>query len=785
MSATRPLFLVVSTAGLTAALADGRVVAVLPGRLPGIGNDPAEHLDPALMQVVDPTGVILVDRPIPLVVLDSGVHAWSPVLGRRIRLGRDQLDVLSFPNEGIPIESDWGQRLIPLVGAGVLETGRTSDRRSSGGYLRTTAGSTVPDRPEPLDQSPGSGIPVHLVCASHIAAAPLGLGMLAAAVTTHDDGRLLDVFDLRPIRRETESTAREVASTGRSGVLMCSNYMWSVSENLALCKEVKALTPRSVTVHGGPSTPKYDGDIDAFFGAHAYVDILVLGEGEVTVVEVLDRLADRMSPDDVAGVPGTVVRRSDGSIHRGPPRERVADLSTLASPYLLGLFDHLDGGLLDLMTVETNRGCPYCCTFCDWGSATMSRIRQFPIQRVLEELRWVAQRRTGTVFIADANFGVLPRDLQIAQHIVDLRRSLGSPETVLVSFAKNQTHRAVDIVRTWIDGGVVTEGSIALQSSDEATLDAVHRRNIKVEQYDELTAEFRRLGLPLAVDLMLGLPGSTVASFRSDLQRCVDGELTARVYPTVVLPNSPMNEPAYREKHRIQTDHNDVVVSCSSFDDDDYRAMLRLRRLHRAGDHFGVFRYVARWTQADHSVPALDLYSLIDDRVESEPERWPSLVWVAQHLPRWTVPPPGWPPMLSELRELLLQHLGLPDDSAMATALLVQLTHLPEPGALFPRTTGLAHDYVAWSRSLDDGDRQPLISFEPGSVTVSDPRGICAGGSPAHFRHHSHPDVDSVMSNEFWIADDWELSSPLSRRTPQVLADELRERSRPLEGSPS
>lgn len=45
------------------------------------------------------------------------------------------------------------------------------------------------------------------------------------------------------------------------------------------------------------------------------------------------------------------------------------------SPYLTGEFDEIDPARWRSATIETNRGCPYGCTYCDWGSATLSRIR--------------------------------------------------------------------------------------------------------------------------------------------------------------------------------------------------------------------------------------------------------------------------------------------------------------------------------------------------------------------------------------------------------------------------
>jgi CubicO group peptidase (beta-lactamase class C family) len=116
----------------------------------------------------------------------------------------------------------------------------------------------------------------------------------------------------------------------------------------------------------------------------------------------------------------------------------------------------------------------------------------------------------------------------------------------VTNYAKNTTKHVKEIVSAWVNAGILTEGILSLQSMDAGTLDAVRRNNIKVEKYDDLAKEFRRSRLPLFVDLMLGLPGTTCASFRRDLQGCIDREVTAKIFPTEMLVNSPMNDPAYR-----------------------------------------------------------------------------------------------------------------------------------------------------------------------------------------------------------------------------------------------
>jgi radical SAM superfamily enzyme YgiQ (UPF0313 family) len=283
--------------------------------------------------------------------------------------------------------------------------------------------------------------------------------------------------------------------------------------------EVKARSPHSLTVHGGPNTPKYTGDIESFLRTNPHVDIAVHGEGEATFAELLDALQGRL--DDGADlsilrdVPGLTFRDGDQIVHTGS-RERMSDLDIIPSPYGTGLFDSVGDVEITLMTIETNRGCPYGCTFCDWGSATLSRMRKFELDRVFDDLEWCAKHKVRAVFWADANFGIFFRDVEIASKVVELKQQYGYPIIFESSYAKNTVKHLR--IETLASRGILSTGTLSLQSVDVATLDAIRRSNIKVEKYDQLAVEFGKQGLPLVVELMMGLPGSTVQSFVGDLQ---------------------------------------------------------------------------------------------------------------------------------------------------------------------------------------------------------------------------------------------------------------------------
>src|SRR5436853_2334275 len=172
-------------------------------------------------------------------------------------------------------------------------------------------------------------------------------------------------------------------------VLGLSCYIWNFRRHMKVARLTKARYPQTLVVAGGPQIPDR---VEDFFEQHPYVDLLVHGEGERPFQALLrERLAE---VPDWSRVPGVSFVR-DGQVIT-TERERLELESLPRSPYLAGYLDHAIA-LCQALKLEysapweTNRGCPYSCTFCDWGSNTMSKIRQFEQERLLAEITFFGQ----------------------------------------------------------------------------------------------------------------------------------------------------------------------------------------------------------------------------------------------------------------------------------------------------------------------------------------------------------------------------------------------------------
>jgi len=85
-----------------------------------------------------------------------------------------------------------------------------------------------------------------------------------------------------------------------------------------------------------------------------------------------------------------------------------------------------------LILWETNRGCPFQCTFCDWGSAIAAKVSQFDLERLLKEVDWFADKKIEFIFTCDANYGMLARDYDITKYVADTKQRLGYPKALSV-----------------------------------------------------------------------------------------------------------------------------------------------------------------------------------------------------------------------------------------------------------------------------------------------------------------------------------------------------------------
>lgn len=333
-----------------------------------------------------------------------------------------------------------------------------------------------------------------------------------------------------------------------------SNYVWNAKLNEALAQATRAALPACKIVFGGPH-------IDyrfkpAWFSTHPYVDVICSLDsfGEDFFTAYLDDVP-------INEVPGAVYPTKLGWLQS----PIVTDKRKFRWP--ANVFAHSMDYLQELTTRaelmqteiciewETARGCPFGCTFCEWGGGTNSKVTGKPQETLEAELAAIAELKVSDLRIIDANFGILKRDIWIAEQLVDMSKA-GHLRGVW-PYGKNKNNKdvVVKIDTLFFDAGLYdkTMYLVAINATTKEMLADVKRTNVPIEDNLAIGKMMReKYGTRIALEIILGLPSATLDTFyaEADLFDAVDDWSTER-YPWAILPETPANVPAYRAKHGI------------------------------------------------------------------------------------------------------------------------------------------------------------------------------------------------------------------------------------------
>lgn len=370
---------------------------------------------------------------------------------------------------------------------------------------------------------------------------------------------LLPLYRRLPVRQA-------VAHLNRADIVGFSIYVWNVQLSLEIARRLKAENPGCLIVVGGPQVPDKP---EEFLRKNRFIDIAVHNEGERVFLDIVQRYPAR----DWAGLTGISYIDPDGRFVRESNGPRFRDISEFPSPFLDGTFEALIAAHPEETWIalwETNRGCPFQCTFCDWGSATAAKVLQFEFDRLKQEIDWFVDHQIEFIFCCDANFGILPRDVEIARYVAERKKMRGYPSALSVQNTKNATERAYATQKILSDAGLNKGVALSLQSVDSETLSNIKRQNISLETYLELQRRFTKDGVETYSDLILGLPGETYDSFVDGIDMVMESGQHNRIQfnNLSILPNAEMGDPEYQKKFGMVTIESRIINIHGSLETD-------------------------------------------------------------------------------------------------------------------------------------------------------------------------------------------------------------------------
>ena len=389
-------------------------------------------------------------------------------------------------------------------------------------------------------------------------------------------------------------------------ILMVSNYMWNETLGHFFLRRLKSLNPNALAVMGGPNIYKEPERQIEYVREHPEIDVYICGEADYVASDLVRLYLEGGGSVEALAecdIPSSVYRRN-GELIRTHTLPRRRTLDDIPSPYLTGIMDQFFDGKLAPM-IETNRGCPFRCSFCVQGTEFYNKVNHFDLDRLHQEIEYIARHvhddcpSMGTLRIADPNYGMYKRDVQIAEFIGEVQRDYRWPTFIDATTGKNKPERIIECLEK-VNGALVLYQ--AVQSLDDEVLRNINRSNIKLSSYETIMVHMRGRGLRSVSDLILGLPGESLKSHVKSLYQLIDaGTDGAHCFQAMVLKGSDLETIEMREKYTFLTryrvlpknygiydgekvfDIEEIIVGTDTLPFEDY---VECRKLHLA---FSIF----------------------------------------------------------------------------------------------------------------------------------------------------------------------------------------------------
>jgi radical SAM superfamily enzyme YgiQ (UPF0313 family) len=369
---------------------------------------------------------------------------------------------------------------------------------------------------------------------------PLGLSYLAGALSHAGvEVKILDlvVFPYSRSRLKTLIETFKPALVGLTAVTM------TFDNAMAVVKDLKGIDPDLLAVMGGPHVSFCAGET---LEHHPELDVIAIGEGEHTIVDLCRTVDGGLDPAEVRGI----VYRRGAEIHHTDPAEPIENLDELPLP---------DRGLLPLgryralnmpISITTSRGCPFKCIFCVGRKMVGARVRYRSPVKVVDELQYLGTLNFPQINIADDLFTANKNHcLGVCNEII--KRGLRLTWT---SFARVDT--VSDEVLSRMKAAGCTAVSFGIESANPRILKTI-KKGITLDQVEAAVGMCQRAGITPFASFILGLPGETPGTIKETMdfgERLKHRGLAFGFHLLAPFPGTEIREKCDQYGIRILTD---------------------------------------------------------------------------------------------------------------------------------------------------------------------------------------------------------------------------------------
>jgi len=390
-------------------------------------------------------------------------------------------------------------------------------------------------------------------------------------------GWQVKIRDLR-MGEDLEDACRDAAERG--GVLAMPTFIDSYPVNVRVMNRVRELNPGIISIIGGALVSSIPEPIIASLKP----DYTILGEGEATLLELLDHIESAGTPAGASGIAGLGLLQ-DGRVQLTPRRPQLMDLDVLPIPDLFLFPSVQQNRSIPELGITTSRGCYGRCSFCFLNMHKLSYKSPERFEREVADL--VAKHNIKYFYVNDLTF---TSDLKRTYRICDVLAKYNLTWTCSTRVEKIQPE-----LLAYMHECGCRDIWYGVESVDQTVLDLADKAT-RVEEIEFAVAETVKAGIKVAANLIVGLPGESEESLRKMMDFCRKSEVIpisikyltpfpgTKIYDMAVERGYITDHIAYLETlaERKVNDPNDAIINLTDLPEPKLRAafdeLLQIRQ---------------------------------------------------------------------------------------------------------------------------------------------------------------------------------------------------------------
>lgn len=389
------------------------------------------------------------------------------------------------------------------------------------------------------------------------------LGTAALYLKTHIDTDRKDIADqlnwLLPKQKKiSDNDLIAYCVNNKVDILCTSHYIWNHSFLLNQLKNVRKALPDVIFVAGGPSI---DVHIDKeFFTKHSFIDYAIYGAGEYAFADLItsiigDKHLIAFNTSNIAWFD----RNKNKTViadFKYVPQLKSSPFCTNEEFFTAIVKEQQQDSTSIMLPYDVTRGCPYSCTFCDWNSGLSNKVSRRK-ETYQQEIDLFHKLGIQNIYLSDANVGQYQEDIDMIAYMAKKNIDDNAKFVIDGNFSKLKVENNLKIFHLAAQGNLMKPDwgfMIPVQDVNKLVLENIERPDIGWQKYKEIITELTTAypHISPVVQLIQGLPGQTVSSWRQSLSEVIKHRVKICVFISELLPASPAAiDPDYQEKFKF------------------------------------------------------------------------------------------------------------------------------------------------------------------------------------------------------------------------------------------